>query len=128
MAYNEELAERVWAALGGREGLIEQKMFGGVAFMLGGNMLVGIVGDDLMVRAGPDRYAEALAQPHARPMDFTGRPMKGMVFVGPDGYATGEALQRWVELGLQFALSLPAKTPKTRGRPPRWPGEKGRAS
>lgn len=126
MAYNEALAERVWAALGGREGLIEQKMFGGVAFMLGGNMLAGIVGDDLMVRVGPERYEEALAQPHARPMDFTGRPMKGIVYVGPGGYATGEALQRWVELGAQFVLSLPAKTPKTKARPPRWPSEKGR--
>ncbi len=125
MAYNEALAERVWEALGEVEGLTDMKMFGGVAFMLRGNMLGGIVGDDLMVRVGTERYEEALGQPHARPMDFTGRAMKGMVYVGPDGYATGEALQRWIELGLQFALSLPAKT-STKTRPRRSSDTKGR--
>ena len=109
MAYDEELAERVRRALAGRKGLSEKKMFGGIAYMLRGNMCCGIVKDQLMVRVGPERHAEALAQPHARPMDFTGRPMRGMVYVTPEGCRTDEALKRWVEQGLNFAATLPAK-------------------
>ena len=109
MAYDEELAERVRRALAGREGLSEKKLFGGIAFMLRGNMCCGIVRHDLMVRVGPERHEEALAQPHARPMDFTGRPMRGMVYVTPEGCRTDEALKRWVEQGLNFAASLPPK-------------------
>ena len=109
MAYDEELAERIRRALAGRQGVSEKKMFGGIAFMLRGNMCCGIVRDDLMVRVGPERHEEALAQPHARPMDFTGRPMRGMVYVTPEGCRTDEALKRWVEQGLNFAATLPAK-------------------
>ena len=109
MAYDEELAERIRRALAGRQGVSEKKMFGGIAFMLRGNMCCGIVRDDLMVRVGPERYEEALARPHARPMDFTGRPMRGMVYVTPEGCRTDEALKRWVEQGLNFAATLPAK-------------------
>ena len=109
MAYDEVLAERVRRALTGRAGLSERKMFGGIAFMLQGNMCCGIVRNDLMVRVGPERHEEALAQPHARPMDFTGRPMRGMVYVTPEGCRTDEALKRWVEQGLNFAATLPAK-------------------
>ena len=109
MAYNEELAERVRRALAPREGLSEKKMFGGIAFMLRGNMVCGIVKDELMVRVGPERYDDALARPHARPMDFTGRAMKGMVYVTPEGTATDEGLKSWVEQGLGFAASLPPK-------------------
>ncbi len=113
MAYNEQLAERVRAIVGDGPGLSERKMFGGIAFMLNGNMFCGITRDDLMVRVGPDRFEEALASPGARPMDFTGRPMKGMVFVGPEGYATDEQLRGWVEQTLEYARSLPAKKAKT---------------
>jgi len=109
MAYDEVLAERVRRALAGRNDLSEKKMFGGVAFMLHGNMSCGVEKDQLMVRVGPERYEEALAQPHARPMDFTGRPMRGMVYVTPEGCRTDEALKRWVEQGLNFAASLPPK-------------------
>ena len=109
MAYDEELAGRVRRALAGREDLSEKKMFGGIAFMLRGNMGCGIVRDDLMVRVGPERHHEALAQPHARPMDFTGRPMRGMVYVTPDGCRTDSDLKRWLELGLEFAASLQPK-------------------
>lgn len=109
MAYDEKLAERVRRALAGREGLSERKMFGGIAFMLWGNMCCGIVGDQLMVRVGPERHDDALSQPHARPMDFSGRPMRGMVYVGADGLATDDALGRWLERGLDFAATLPAK-------------------
>ena len=109
MAYDEELAERIRRALAGRQGVSEKKMFGGIAFMLRGNMCCGIVGDELMVRVGPGRFQEALAEPHARPMDFTGRPMRGMVYVTPEGCRTDKALKRWVEQGLNFAATLPAK-------------------
>ena len=109
MAYDEKLADRVRRALSGREGLSERKMFGGIAFMLRGNMACGIVKDELMVRVGPERYDDALGRPHARPMDFTGRAMRGMVYVQPDGCRTDEALKLWVEQGLAFAASLPPK-------------------
>jgi len=109
MAYNEKLAERVRAIVGDRPDLTERKMFGGIAFMLNGNMFCGITRDDLMVRVGPESFAEALASPGARPMDFTGRPMKGMAFVGPEAYATDEQLRGWVGQTLEYVRSLPAK-------------------
>jgi TfoX/Sxy family transcriptional regulator of competence genes len=107
VAYDERLAERVRRALSGREGLSEKKMFGGIAFMLRGNMCCGIVRDDLMVRVGPEGHEEALARPHARPMDFTGRPMKGMVYVGPQGIKSDADLAAWVRRGAEFAATLP---------------------
>ncbi|MCH7488478.1 MAG: TfoX/Sxy family protein [Chloroflexi bacterium] len=109
MAYDEELAERIRAALADRTDVSERKMFGGLTFMLRGNMCCGVEKENLMVRVGPDAYDEALAQPGARLMDFTGRPMKGMVFVGPEGYESDDGLAAWVERGVAFALSLPAK-------------------
>ena len=109
MAYDEELAERVRQALGGQDGVVEKKMFGGLAFMLHGNMSVGVEKDRLTVRVGAERYQEALARPHARPMDFTGRPMKGFVYVPPEALQTDAALQEWVQMGVEFALTLPRK-------------------
>lgn len=112
MACDEKLAERIRVALKGRRGITEKKMFGGVAFLSRGNMLCGVVGSDLVVRVGPDAYEEALARPHAREMDFTGRPMKGMVYVAPAGVRTARQLDAWLERGLAFARSLPAKPAK----------------
>ena len=109
MAYNEELADRVRISLDGHDGVIERKMFGGIAFMIHGNMCCGVVNDELMVRVGPDNHETSLALPHARPMDFTGRPMKGMVFVGPEGVNNDGALLGWIERGVDFARSLPKK-------------------
>jgi TfoX/Sxy family transcriptional regulator of competence genes len=111
MAYSEELAERVRRVLGcGTDPLVgERKMFGGLAFMLGGNMAVGIVGDDLMVRVGPDAWQECLALPGAREMDFTGKSMKGMVYVAADAVAEDADLDAWVGRGTDFAGSLPPK-------------------
>ena len=109
MAYDEQLAARVREVLEARPGLSERKMFGGIAFMLEGNMAIGIVGEDLMVRLEPDEAQRALAEPHARPMDFTGRPPKNMVFVGPAGTAEDADLLSWVEAGADHAASLPPK-------------------
>jgi hypothetical protein len=109
MAFDEGLAHRLREALADQPGLVERKMFGGLAFMLGGNMCCGVVGETLMVRVGPKAYESALERPHARPMDFTGKPLKGMVYVDPEGFEADEDLARWVETGVAFARSLPAK-------------------
>lgn len=109
MAYDEQLAQRVRDALRRRRGISERKMFGGLAFLLNGNMCCGITGDDLMVRVGPDDYEDALAQPYARPMDFTGRPMTGLVYVAGSAVASDRALLSWIERGLDFARTLPPK-------------------
>ena len=84
-------------------------MFGGIAFMLSGNMAVGVNKDDLMVRIDPDDHDEALAQPGVRVFDMTGRPMKGWILVAPEATEDDTDLQRWVEAGLDFAGSLPPK-------------------
>ena len=109
MAYDENLARRVRQVLKGRRGISEKKMFGGLAFMVNGHMACGVIGEDLMVRVGPDAYDAALKKAGARPMDFTGRPMKGMIYVGPQGYRRKPSLEAWVKQGLSFARSLPPK-------------------
>lgn len=111
MAYDEALAERVRRVLDDRAGMSEKKMFGGIAFMVRGHMSVGVVKDDLMVRVGPEAYDELVQQPHARRMDFTGKPMKGFIYVASVGLNTDADLQRWVGHGLKYAASLPAKGP-----------------
>jgi TfoX/Sxy family transcriptional regulator of competence genes len=110
MAFDEALADRVRDLLADRAELSERRMFGGIAFMLGGNMAVGVIGEDLMVRLDPADAQRALAEPHARPMDFTGKPAKNMVYVDPGGTAGDAALASWVEAGAAFAASLPAKS------------------
>ena len=109
MAYDEGGAQRLRAALGPLPGLTEKKMFGGISYLLCGNMACGVLGDELIVRVGPDQHAAALAQPGARVFDFSGRPMAGWVTVAPTGYASEVELARWVKLGIDFAGSLPAK-------------------
>jgi TfoX/Sxy family transcriptional regulator of competence genes len=109
MAYDEKLAQRLRGELGTLPGLAEKKMFGGICFLLGGNMACGVLGDDLIVRVGKTEYAASLAQPGARVFDFSGKPMAGWVTVAPAGYATEEDLARWVKLAIDFAGSLPAK-------------------
>ena len=109
MPYDEKLAERVRAIYQSEPTYTEQKMFGGLCFMVGHNMAIGVTGSDLMVRPGPDKFEDALVLPHARPMDFTGRPMKGFVYVGPEGITTDADLAEWVERGAAFARSLPVK-------------------
>jgi TfoX/Sxy family transcriptional regulator of competence genes len=109
MAYDEALADRIRQALANEPAVTERKMFGGIAFMVAGNMACGVIGDDLMVRVGPDAHAAALAEPHVRPMDFANRPMQGYVYVDPDGVRSAEDLARWVHAGAVVATSLPPK-------------------
>lgn len=115
MAYDGTLADRIRRAVGPRADVTEKKMFGGLAFLLDGRMFCGIVKDDLMVRVGPERYEAALAEAHVRPMDFTGRPMRGYVFVGPGGTRTEKAIKRWVDQGGTFVATpdgVATKKPK----------------
>ena len=116
MAYDEGLAERIRGVLGEEPGVSEKRMFGGVAFLVGGRMSVGIVQDKLMVRVGPESYDRVLKERHARQMDFTGRPMKGFIYVVPSGYESDADLERWVCLGVGFAESLPKGRPAVRAR------------
>jgi hypothetical protein len=109
MAYSEAAAQRLRAELGTLPGLTEKRMFGGIAFLIGGNMACGANGDDLIFRVGAVQYAASLAQPGARVFDFSGKPMAGWVMVAPAGYASAEDLSRWVKLAVAYAGSLPAK-------------------
>ena len=109
MAYDERLAERLRQTYKAVPNVIEKKMFGGIAFMVNGHMSCGIVDKTLMVRVGPERYKKALKRAHAREMDFTGRAMKGFVFVEPVGFKTARALASWVNLSLEFVAELPPK-------------------
>ena len=108
MAYNEELAERVRTQLGGEPGLTERKMFGGIGWMLDGNMAVGMISTGLLVRLGPDADA-ALSEPHASAPMMGSRVMKGFVVVAPEGVETDEQLAAWVDRGSAVARSLPPK-------------------
>jgi len=114
MAYDETLADRIRRALGPRADVTEKKMFGGLAFLLDGRMFCGILKGDLMVRVGPERHKAALAEAHVRPMDFTGRPMNGYVFVGPGGSRTEKAIKRWVDQGAAFVATLDGGLAETR--------------
>lgn len=109
MAYDENLAKRVRSVLKRRRGVSEKKMFGGLAFLVNGNMACGVLGENLMVRVGPEGYEAALKRSGALPMDFTGRPMKGMVYVTPRGARRAPSLKAWVDEGVAYARSLPPK-------------------
>lgn len=109
MPYDETLAERVAACLADRADVVEKKMFGGLCFMVGGHMCCGVVRDDLMVRVGAGNDTALLEEPGAREMDFTGKPMKGFLFVGAEGTARLRDLERWVERGLRFVDGLPPR-------------------
>ncbi len=108
MAYDEGLAQRIRETLGTAR-VTEKKMFGGLAFLSRGHMFVGIVGHTLMARIGPVPYADALRQPHVREMDFTGRPMKGYVFIDPPGIERDNDLARWIAASRAFVRTLPSK-------------------
>jgi TfoX/Sxy family transcriptional regulator of competence genes len=109
MAYDEKLAERIRAELKSARGLTEKKMFGGVGFMINGNMACGVHKQELIIRLGDADFERALKQAHARVFDMTGRPMKGWLLIAPPAITTDKALQAWIERGVQFARSLPPK-------------------
>jgi len=110
MAYDEETAERVRKLLAGRGDVVAKKMMGGLCFMVGGNMCCIVSGKGgLLVRVGADAFARALAEPHVEPMEMRGRIMTGFVRVAPEGYPTNAALKKWVQRGLAFVTTMPAK-------------------
>jgi len=109
MAYDEELAARIEAILVDQPGLVSKRMFGGVAYLVQGNMACGVHKDLLMVRVGPNGYDQAMQDPYTRQFDMTGKSMKGWVTVDPEGIARQADLEHWVKTGLEFALTLPPK-------------------
>lgn len=109
MAYDEDLAHRLRIVFQDETGVVEKKMFGGIAFMVHGHMCCGVNGSNLLVRVGADQYDAAVSLPHARPMDFTGRPMRGFVYVDESGLGTDENLREWINRGMKFVSTLPPK-------------------
>ena len=107
-ALDEALCSKVRFVLAGEQGVSERRMFGGLCFSVDGAMACGVVGDELMVRVGPSQYDDALSDPHARPMDFTGRELRGFVFVSRAGFR-GEALAGWIARGVFGARNEPPK-------------------
>jgi TfoX/Sxy family transcriptional regulator of competence genes len=109
MAYDEKLADRVRELLASRSEVSERKMFGGIAFMVAGNMACGVLGEDLIVRLGDEDGERALAEDGVRPFDFTGKPMRNIVYVSPERTSDDDGLSEWVDAGADFAASLPPK-------------------
>lgn len=109
MAYDHALAERVRKTIVGKTGWVAKEMFGGIGFMLHGNMACGVIDDSLIVRVGPDAYESALEEQHTRVFDMTGRPMRGWVVVDSQGLSVESALHSWIQRGLKFTMTLPAK-------------------
>jgi hypothetical protein len=118
MAYDEDVARRVRALLAGRRDLEERRMFGGLAFLLGGHMTAGVAGEELMLRVGPDAYDEVLRRPHVREMDFTGTPLRGLVFLEPAGFRSDADLRAWLSRAQSFVATLPPKPARKRAKRP----------
>jgi TfoX/Sxy family transcriptional regulator of competence genes len=109
MPYSKSLVARIHALLAGRRSIVEKKMFGGVAFLRHGNMLVGVWHDSLIARLGPAAGADALREPYVRPFDITGKPMKGWILVEPEGIDEDSQLQAWINRAIEFVETLPSK-------------------
>lgn len=109
MAFSETLADRIRTSLVRRKGIQEKKMFGGIGFLLNGNMLVGVWKEFLIVRLGPDQGDAALLEPHVREMDITGKPMAGWIMVEPEGVREDDHLKEWIRRAVRFVARLPAK-------------------
>jgi TfoX N-terminal domain len=109
MAFDEVLAERIRQRLARRKNVEEKKMFGGIGFLLNGNLLVGVWKDSLIARVGPEGYEDALLEPHVREFDITGRPMRGWVVVGPEGVEDDDQLTDWIGRATRFVRALPAQ-------------------
>ena len=108
MAYNLKLAERIRVEFGDIS-FVEKKMFGGIGFLIHGNMACGVHKENMIVRVDPERHAKLLKKPHAKPFDITGKPMKGWLLVEPEGCKTAKQLSAWIKEGVEFALTLPLK-------------------
>lgn len=117
--YNEALAARIRKRLPPDPAIREMKMMGGLVFLRDGKMFIGVIHDNLMVRVGKPNYEAALARPHARIMDFTGRPLGGFLYVAPAGVRTAAALDSWIEPALDYVASLPAGAARRKQRKPR---------
>ena len=109
MAYDEKLATRIRKQLGKKKGLVEKKMFGGLAFLLNGNMCCGVSRDEMIVRLDPEATAQAIKKPNVRIFDITGRQMKGWILIAGEGLKTKASLSKWVEIAVEYAGSLPKK-------------------
>lgn len=109
MAYDGEIADEIRIRIGSHSGLAEREMFGGIAFMINGNMAVGVSGDELMVRVGKDAHEDAVARPGARTFDMSARPMRGWIAVAPEGFTSEEMFNAWIDEGVTFADTLPKK-------------------
>lgn len=109
MAYDQALAERVQKTIAGQTGWVAKEMFGGIGFMLHGNMACGVINDSLIVRVGPDEYESSLNEPNTRVFDMTGRPMRGWVVIDPPGLILESDLHTWVKRGINFTNTLPPK-------------------
>lgn len=114
MPFDPTLRDRVEALLKGKRGISSLRMFGGVCYLVNGNMAFGVEGTRLVVRVGPADYDAALKVRHARPMDFTGRPLRGFVYVQPAGLVGAVSLRFWIERGIRFAGSLPKRGPRAK--------------
>jgi TfoX/Sxy family transcriptional regulator of competence genes len=109
MAFDETLATRIRQSLARRKNVEEKKMFGGIGFLLNGNLLVGVWKDSLIARIGPDEKQEAVLEPHVKEFDITGKPMKGWVLVEPQVVVDDDQLNEWIQRALRFVRKLPAK-------------------
>ncbi len=123
MAYDHELAARIRARMDDPLGVTERAMFGGLAFLVYGNMCVGIVGRDLMVRVGPEAYQKTLTEPFVRPMDFTGKPLQGFIYVDADGVESDAQLDAWLERACAFVSTLPPKDSTKKSTPKKSTGK-----
>lgn len=112
MPYDENLAERISKILKGKRGLVQKKMFGGIAYMLKDKMFVGIAKNELMVRVLDEKYDEYLKKPNVRLMDFTGRPLRGFLYIDPPGFKTDKQLAKWIDVGIEYAMKSPQKKKK----------------
>jgi len=121
VAYDEQLANRIRQAFGTRSHITEREMFGGLAFLYQGRMCCGIVGRDLMVRIPDDEFDAVMRGRHVRPMDFTGKPLRGFVYVSPSAFRTAAALRTWVSRGERVARDKAAEPVKRRSTRPRMP-------
>ncbi|GHB66249.1 hypothetical protein GCM10008107_14260 [Psychrosphaera saromensis] len=118
MAFDRGLEERLYDHFQGRHDLTTKKMFGGLCFLLSEHMCCVIIGDKLMARVGPDNYLDCLAKPQVTEMDFTGKPVKGLVYILPDGFESDSDLAYWLNTSISFVDSLPPKQPKLAKKKP----------